>query len=86
VFYPVNKDADHVSQSVIARSGSSVHLTSSMGSYDLYGSSDDELSHMPPPRHSTRVFFAVWEIFPAAASTVIATCYAIQHESVVNVG
>jgi hypothetical protein len=57
-----------------------------MGSDALYGFSDDDLPHMPPPRHSTRVLLAVCEILPAAASAVITTCYAVQHESAVNVG
>jgi hypothetical protein len=56
-----------------------------MGSYVVYGFSDD-LSSMPPPRHAGRVLFALWEIFPAVASAVITSCYAVQHESAVNVG
>jgi hypothetical protein len=41
---------------------------------------------MPPNQHPGRALFALWEIFPAAASAVITTCYAIQNESAVNVG
>lgn len=59
-------------------------FTSSMGSYVVYGFSD-EIS-MPPNRHPGRALFALWEVFPAAASAVITTCYAVQHESTVNVG
>lgn len=56
-----------------------------MGSYVVYGFSD-EISSMPPNQHPGRAIFALWEIFPAAASAVITTCYAIQHESPINVG
>jgi hypothetical protein len=56
-----------------------------MGSYVVYGFPDD-LPSMPPPRCSGQALFALWEIFPAAASALITTRYAVQHESAVNVG
>ncbi len=56
-----------------------------MGSYAVYGYSDD-LSSMPPKRSPSRALFALWEIVPAAASAVITTCYAVQHENAANVG
>jgi len=56
-----------------------------MGSYVVYGFSN-EISSMPPNRHPSRVLFALWEIFPAAGSAVITTCYAVQHDTAVNVG
>jgi len=57
--------------------------TSSMGSHVIYGFSD-EPSSMPPNRQPGRALIALWEIFPAAASAVITTCYAVQHENAIN--
>jgi hypothetical protein len=71
--------------SPIAASRSPVLSTSSMGSCVVYGFPDD-LPSMPPTRYSGRALFALWEIFPAAASALITTRYAVQHESAVNVG
>src|ERR1700693_134406 len=35
-------------------------------------------------RHSARLFFALWEILPAATSAYITTCYGIRHKNAVS--
>lgn len=43
----------------------------------------EDSSHMAC-RHSARLFFALWEILPAATSAYITTCYGIRHKNAVS--
>jgi hypothetical protein len=71
--------------SPIAGSRSPELSISSMGNYVIDRIPDD-LPSMAPTRYLSRAFFALWEILPATASAIITTCYAVQHESTINVG